>query len=167
MRKSVRRFLILKQKLSLILCDGILRKGTPAFAIDLDNVICVIRQAAELQADLAIFHRQDCIFGPGINVEFTVGLKGTEWQPNTARVEKESLAAAPHLLGMRMPACENIFVERAEEFLKPIFGYGRQNDIVKVCGGAVEAQQIKAFLKLNRDGRLKYGDEFLVIFCKL
>ena len=122
----------------MILRDGIFGEGTPAVAVDFDDIICVVRQAAELQADLAMFHCQDRILGPGIHMKFTIALKRTERQPNAARVEKESLSAAPYLLSMRMPACQDVFIERTEKFLKLVFGRGWKNDIVKVCGGTMK-----------------------------
>ena len=61
----------------LILCDCILCKWTSAFAVDFDHMICVKRQAVELQVDLTILNTKNCILSPRICLELTIGLIST------------------------------------------------------------------------------------------
>ena len=68
---------------------------------------------------------------------------------------------------MGMPACQDLTGIGSEKLLKFLLRCSRQNDVIKGCGGAVKAQQVRSIFKLDGDRRLKFGDKINLICREL
>src|SRR6185503_21346470 len=90
--------------LPLILCNRLIGEGTSALCINANQFVHIKRDAAKLQAGLAMLRRQDGILRPWIGAELTLGLLMAVSKTYTARVEEEVFAVAANLLCMGVSA---------------------------------------------------------------